>query len=109
LTRLVRAKLAQGPSMNLHNPFDPDRAAAVESAGSSALLERYLAVRAATERLAQPLSAEDQNLQSMPDASPAKWHRAHTSWFFETFILKQQSGYRDFDPAYSYLFNSYYE
>ena len=74
-----------------------------------ALCERFVRVRADTEKLAAPLSAEDQNLQSMPDASPAKWHRAHTSWFFETFLLKRESGYCEFDPAYCYLFNSYYE
>jgi dimethylhistidine N-methyltransferase len=72
------------------------------------LLQRYRAVRAATEGLAAPLSAEDQNLQPMADASPVKWHRAHTSWFFETFILKAQDGYREFDSGYAILFNSYY-
>src|ERR1041384_6482679 len=105
---MVRAELAQGLSMNLHKPLNWDRTAP-ESAGSSALLERYLSIRAATERLAQPLSAEDQTMQSMPDASPTKWHRAHTTWFFETFVLQPQADYREFDPAYSYLFNSYYE
>ncbi|QXX76475.1 ergothioneine biosynthesis protein EgtB [Methylovirgula sp. HY1] len=74
------------------------------------LAERYLSVRQATEILAAPLSAEDQTVQSMPDASPTKWHRAHTSWFFETFVLSpHQPGYRLFDAHYSYLFNSYYE
>lgn len=74
------------------------------------LARRYRDVRAATERLARPLSPEDQMLQSMPDASPAKWHRAHTTWFFETFVLAPYvPEYRAFDPAYAYLFNSYYE
>lgn len=74
------------------------------------LARRYAAVRARTEALAAPLSAEDQTVQSMPDVSPTKWHRAHTSWFFETFLLQSfQPGYRAFDAAYAYLFNSYYE
>ena len=76
--------------------------------GEFALLERYRAVRAATEALAAPLSPEDQNLQPMADASPVKWHRAHTGWFFETFVLKAREGYREFDPAFAVLFNSYY-
>ncbi|RMH87192.1 MAG: ergothioneine biosynthesis protein EgtB [Actinomyces sp.] len=74
------------------------------------LTERYRAVRALTEQLAAPLSAEDQTVQSMPDVSPTKWHRAHTTWFFETFCLNGNlPGYRPVDPAYAYLFNSYYE
>jgi ergothioneine biosynthesis protein EgtB len=71
---------------------------------------RFDAVRAATEALAAPLSAEDQTVQSMPDVSPTKWHRAHITWFFENFLLTPYlPGYRLFDPAYGYLFNSYYE
>ncbi|MBL0720905.1 ergothioneine biosynthesis protein EgtB [Piscinibacter sp. Jin2] len=71
---------------------------------------RYAAVRAHSEALAEPLSAEDQCIQSMPDASPTKWHLAHTSWFFETLLLKPHApGYRTPHPAYASLFNSYYE
>jgi ergothioneine biosynthesis protein EgtB len=71
--------------------------------------ERFRAVRAATERIAAPLSAEDCAIQSMPDASPVKWHLAHTTWFFETFILEPKlPGYRLFHPSFRVLFNSYY-
>jgi ergothioneine biosynthesis protein EgtB len=71
--------------------------------------EEYALVRGATAALTAPLSAEDCAIQSMPDASPAKWHLAHTTWFFETFVLQPQvRGYRVFDPAFGYLFNSYY-
>ncbi|HEX2699597.1 MAG TPA: ergothioneine biosynthesis protein EgtB [Acidimicrobiales bacterium] len=67
-------------------------------------------VRRLTDRLAAPLSAEDQTVQSMPDTSPTTWHRAHTTWFFETFLLEQSvPGYQSFHPGYCYLFNSYYE
>jgi ergothioneine biosynthesis protein EgtB len=73
------------------------------------LVRRYREVRERTDWLAAPLSPEDQTAQSMPDASPTKWHRAHTTWFFETFVLKPcHAGYRPLDPTYAYLFNSYY-
>ncbi|WP_419924131.1 ergothioneine biosynthesis protein EgtB [Candidatus Poriferisocius sp.] len=76
----------------------------------SDLLAAYQAVRSYSDALAAPLSNEDQCIQSMPDASPAKWHRAHVTWFFETFLLKPRlGGYREFHPAFGYLFNSYYE
>jgi len=71
---------------------------------------RFTTVRAHTEHLASALSAEDQCIQSMEDASPVKWHRAHTTWFFEQFILVPHlPGYRIFDPDFQFLFNSYYE
>ncbi len=82
----------------------------VDGALRKRLWERYSAVRSRTEDLARPLNAEDQVLQSMPDASPTKWHRAHTTWFFETFVLKPAApGYRSVDERFAYLFNSYYE
>lgn len=73
------------------------------------LIERYLSIRQFSETLCQPLAIEDYGLQAMADTSPAKWHIAHTSWFFETFILKEfVSGYQPFHPDFEYLFNSYY-
>src|SRR5438270_8707711 len=73
------------------------------------LLEAFRRVRAETERRAAPLSAEDQAIQSMPDASPTKWHRAHTTWFFETFLLQPNvPGYKVYDERFAFLFNSYY-
>ena len=73
------------------------------------LFRRFVAVRAATEALAAPLTPEDQTIQSMPDVSPTKWHLAHVTWFFEHFLLEELAGAEPFDPHYGYLFNSYYE
>ena len=73
------------------------------------LARAFPAVRAETERRAAPLSAEDQAVQSMPDASPIKWHRGHTTWFFEEFLLAPHlPSYRRYDPSFAFLFNSYY-
>ncbi len=73
------------------------------------LVSDYLVVRRTTEQLCVPLAVEDYMLQAMPGASPAKWHIAHVSWFFETFVLKPHlPGYRVFSPQFEYLLNSYY-
>ncbi len=80
------------------------------SIARDSLHERFSQVRDFTEMLAAPLSPEDQVVQSMPDVSPTKWHRAHTTWFFETFLLEPGlPGYEVCDPSYRYLYNSYYE
>ena len=79
------------------------------SRGELPLIESYLSVRETSVRLCAPLTVEDHSLQPMPDASPAKWHLAHTTWFFETFVLAEHvQGYRPFHPAFRNLFNSYY-
>jgi ergothioneine biosynthesis protein EgtB len=81
-----------------------------DDADRQAALDRFETIRRDTEGLSANLTPEDQSIQSMPDASPTKWHLAHTTWFFETFILTRfNSNYRVFDPAFAYLFNSYYE
>jgi len=73
------------------------------------LLHQYQTVRAFTEKICEPLVPEDYVVQSMPDVSPTKWHLAHTSWFFETFLLKPHlPGYQSLHPQYDFLFNSYY-
>ena len=93
------------PSSSLYDRPDARHSSAVRSE----MAARFWAVRNLSEQLAQPLSAEDQCLQGMPDASPTKWHLAHTTWFFETVVLAAlAAGYRPFDQRYAYLFNSYY-
>jgi ergothioneine biosynthesis protein EgtB len=80
------------------------------AAVDTSLRRRFAEIRETSMRITAAFSPEDQMLQSMPDASPAKWHLAHTTWFFETFILLPHApGYRAFDPHFQYLFNSYYK
>ncbi|MGH7475262.1 MAG: ergothioneine biosynthesis protein EgtB [Longimicrobiales bacterium] len=87
----------------------PNVATLPASGGAEQVANRYLEVRRFTERLCEPLAIEDYVVQSMPDVSPTKWHLAHTSWFFETFVLRPYlRGYEPYHPAYAYLFNSYY-
>jgi ergothioneine biosynthesis protein EgtB len=98
------------PAVRLHEPLTGETALAEPPSDSRAFwLKAFRTVRAETERRAAPLSAEDQVVQSMADASPAKWHRAHVTWFFEQFLLKpHMPSYRSFDERFNYLFNSYY-
>jgi hypothetical protein len=78
-------------------------------APASTLYQHYQEIRRFTAELCAPLIPEDYILQSMPDASPTRWHLAHTTWFFETFFLSRaMAGYRPYHPHYNYLFNSYY-
>ena len=77
--------------------------------GRRSLAEQFQSVRQASMRCCSPLKVEDHSLQAMPDASPAKWHLAHTTWFFETFLLSEHLlGYKPANPAFRTLFNSYY-
>src|SRR5512146_2276199 len=82
----------------------------MKSGANRSLLNDYEMVRRWSCTLVEPLSAEDQMVQSMPDASPTKWHLAHTTWFFETFLLCEHlPGYKPFNPEFRILFNSYYK
>ena len=92
-------------------PTDPSYTPAADIARDREhLISRFIATRSQSEQIAGRLSVEDQQVQSMPDVSPTKWHLAHVTWFFETFVLKPHApGYDEFDPAFGYLFNSYYE
>ncbi len=98
----LRAHAGREPAAN------PAPAEASGEPSAHSLDERYGAVRAATETLCEPLAVEDQVVQSMPDASPTKWHLAHTTWYFETFVLARLPDHRPFDSAWGFLFNSYY-
>ena len=95
----------------MDTPLSPTRASAKVHALAptirpTSLADRFREIRATTERLVSPLAIEDFGLQSMPDCSPPKWHLAHTTWFFETFLLADEPPHH---PRYNYLFNSYYE
>ena len=91
-------------------PAAPDARRPIAPLTGAGLSRRYAEVRAFTEALVQPLSPEDCVVQPMPDASPAKWHLAHTAWFFEAFLLKPyRTKYKPFDPKFGFLFNSYYD
>ena len=79
-----------------------------ENVSCQALWDRYRQVRSRSEELAGPITPEDAQVQSMPDVSPTKWHLAHTSWFFETFLLRRQPDYKPVHPQFEILFNSYY-
>ncbi len=93
-----------------HSNLSQDATGSATVEGCTRLSQAFVAVRRVTEELCAPLSAEDQMLQPMPDASPAKWHQAHTTWFFETFVLTPHArGYRHFDQRFTHLFNSYYK
>jgi ergothioneine biosynthesis protein EgtB len=94
------------PTGPVANPFSSD---ASEIRTLTDVAEQFCKVRQQTEELCEPLSPEDMMVQSCPEASPAKWHLAHTTWFFETFILSEfLPGYRPFHPDFLWLFNSYY-
>jgi len=103
--------LTDQPSDRARTPdWAEAEAAAQPRPSANPAVARYRMVRARTLALTTPLSAEDQVVQSMPDASPVKWHQAHTTWFFETFLLAAfDPAYAAFDPQFGYLFNSYYE
>src|SRR5712671_6597811 len=91
--------------------FSPDQLWPDQYGGDArdAWSDVFRIVRAETERRAAPLSPEDQVIQSMPDASPIKWHRAHTTWFFEQFVVAPNvPSYQGYDPRFAFLFNSYY-
>ena len=98
--------------MNTSNALTNPRADRPTNPGNPVweeLTRRFMAVRQQTENLIKPLSAEDCQLQSMPDASPAKWHLAHLTWFFETFVLERfEANFKPFDASFRVLFNSYY-
>ena len=109
---MVTLRFKRKPLMQQQPDAQPERRIRVTFVRGelSALARQYAAVRDTTMRLAEPLSDEDCQVQSMPDASPTKWHLAHLTWFFETFVLERhERGFKPFDPHFRVLFNSYYQ
>ena len=109
---MVTLRVERKPLMQQQPDAQPERRNRVAFVRGelSALALQYAAVRNTTMRLAEPLSDEDCQVQSMPDASPTKWHLAHLTWFFETFVLERhERGFKAFDPHFRVLFNSYYQ
>src|SRR3984893_6685837 len=110
LRTLAMPRAAASKRIRIADPANDSVAAAQPSDDPRRVwLNAFAAVRGETERRAALLSPEDQVIQSMPDASPTKWHRAHTTWFFEQFLLRPFApDYKPFDERFAYLFNSYY-
>ncbi len=103
-------RLMQRPRSPMVWPVKEQDLARTDKQEAADLDERLMATRALTLKLAEPLSDADAAIQPFPDASPAKWHLAHTSWFFETFVLRDHvPGYQPYDERFAFLFNSYYE
>ena len=89
---------------------DVQPSASLDDTEAADLLAPFQSVRTRTEALCEPLAIDDYGIQPMDDASPPKWHLAHTTWFFETFLLLPYlRNYRPFHPQFEYLFNSYYD
>src|SRR5215475_15375466 len=102
-------RLAEASPTNSPSPASADRVKETTHGSKSDLGQRYRRVRRFSEKLCETLEPEDYVIQTMPEASPTKWHLAHTSWFFETFVLKQFfPDYHSLHPQYAFLFNSYY-
>src|SRR5580698_11494703 len=110
LRTLAMPRAAASKRVRIADPADESVVAAQPSGDPRHFwLNAFTAVRGETERRAALLSPEDQVMQSMPDASPTKWHRAHVTWFFEQFLLRPfAADYKPFDERFAYLFNSYY-
>ncbi|TWT51654.1 ergothioneine biosynthesis protein EgtB [Allorhodopirellula solitaria] len=94
--------------MAVETQSNPEACDASVDRDRASLAQYYRRIRAMSEQIAFPLSAEDCAIQTMADVSPTKWHLAHTTWFFETFLLKQKGRFEPFDSRFEYLFNSYY-